>query len=124
MHPQLEFIADEYRAAQRRLHDLVRAIPRERWGQRSDPDRWSVAECVAHLNLTSATYLPLLDEALERARAARATAPARYHRDPVGWLLWKLMGPPVRIRTKTIAQFLPSSTVAPSILIEERVWAR
>lgn len=121
MHPQLQLIADEYRGAQRRLYDLVRAIPAERWGRRSDPDGWSVAECVAHLNLTSAAYLPLLEEALERARAGKATAPApaRYRRDPVGWLLWKMMGPPVRVRTKTIARFLPSGAVAPSILIEE-----
>jgi hypothetical protein len=82
-----QLIADEYRGAHRRLHDLVRAIPLERWGQRSDPDRWAVAECVAHLNLTSAAYLPLLEAALERARAVKATAPSRYHRDPVGWLL-------------------------------------
>ena len=123
MHPQLQRIADEYRGAQRRLHDLVGTIPAERWGRRSDPDRWSVAECVAHLNLTSTAYLPLLEEALERARAVKATGPtpvpARYRRDPVGWLLWKIMGPPVRVRTKTIARFLPSGSVAPSMLIEE-----
>ncbi len=119
MHPQLQLIADEYRGAQRRLHELVSAIPAERWLQRSDPDRWSVAECVAHLNLTSAAYLPVLEEALGRAAAVGASAPARYHRDPVGWLLWKTMGPPVRVRIKTIARFLPSSAVAPSILIEE-----
>jgi len=31
MHPQLQLIADEYRSAQARLHDLVRAVPAERW---------------------------------------------------------------------------------------------
>src|SRR5256886_12193651 len=53
MHPQLQLVADEYRSAQARLHDLVRAVPDEQWGKRSDPARWSVAECVAHLNITS-----------------------------------------------------------------------
>ena len=46
MHPQLELIADEYRSAQRRLHDLLRTVPVERWSKRAHPDRWSVAECV------------------------------------------------------------------------------
>ena len=59
MHPQLDLVADEYRSAQARLHELVRAVPEERWGRRADPARWSVAECVAHLNLTSMAYLPL-----------------------------------------------------------------
>src|SRR5947208_13643555 len=53
MHPQLQPIADEYRSAQARLHELVRAVPAEQWPRRHDPARWSVAECVAHLNLTS-----------------------------------------------------------------------
>src|SRR5256886_7553721 len=52
MHPQLQLVADEYRSAQARLHDLVRAVPDEQWGKRSDPARWSVVECVAHLNIT------------------------------------------------------------------------
>ena len=104
MHPQLQVVADEYRSAQGRLHELARVVPAERWGRRTDPDRWSVAECVAHLNLTSTAYLPLLREAVDRARALNAPAPGRYRRDPVGWLLWKTMGPPVRVRTKTIAR--------------------
>ena len=119
MHPQLQVIADEYRGAERRLHDLVRAIPAERWGRRSDPERWSVAECVAHLNLTSTEYLPLLREAIGRARALGLPAPARYRRDPVGWLLWATMGPPVRVRLKTIARFIPESTAAPAELVRE-----
>ncbi|HEV2750909.1 MAG TPA: DinB family protein [Gemmatimonadales bacterium] len=119
MHPQLQAIADEYRDAQKRLRELARAIPAERWGRRSDPNRWSVAECVAHLNLTSNAYLPPLGEALERARGLQVPAPPRYRRDPVGWLLWSIMGPPVRVRTQTIARFLPSSVAPPSVLIEE-----
>jgi DinB superfamily len=104
VHPQFELIAEEYQSAQRRLHELACAVPVERWGRRTDPDRWSVAECVAHLNLTSTAYPPLLREAVDRARALNASAPGRYRRDPVGWLLWKTMGPPVRVRTKTIAR--------------------
>src|SRR2546422_4218103 len=68
MHPQLQLVADEYRSAQARLHDLVRAVPDEQWSKRSDRARWSVAECVAHLNITSLAYVPLLQHAVSRAR--------------------------------------------------------
>ena len=119
MHPQLQLVADEYRSAQARLNDLVRAVPAQRWGRRSDPARWSVAECVAHLNLTSIAYLPLLHDGVARARTLERRPVGRYRRDPIGWLLWATMGPPVRVRLKTIARFLPSSTAAPSVLVEE-----
>src|SRR5260370_31870713 len=37
----------------------------------------------------------------------------------MGWLLWATMGPPVRVRLKTIARFLPSSVAAPELLVQE-----
>ena len=119
MHPQLQQVADEYRSAQARLHELVWAVPDEQWGRRSDSARWSVAECVAHLNLTSLSYVPLLSHAVSRARMLEGRPPGRYRRDPIGWLLWATMGPPVRVRIKTIARFLPSSLAAPALLVQE-----
>lgn len=119
MHTELELVAEEYRSAERRLHELARAIPVEAWARRADPDRWSVAECVAHLNLTSTEYLPILRDAIACARALDQPAPARYRRDPIGWLLWRTMGPPVRVRLKTIARFVPSSAVAPAAVVAE-----
>lgn len=118
MHPQLQLVVDEYKSAQARLHELVRAVPDEQWGRRSDPARWSVAECVAHLNLTSLAYVPLLTDAVSRARMLRRPQ-GRYRRDPIGWLLWETMGPPVRVRLKTIARFLPSSVAAPALLVQD-----
>src|SRR5207245_3502678 len=101
------------------LHDLVRAVPDEQWSKRSDPARWSVAECVAHLNITSLAYVPLLQHAVSRARMLERRSPSRYRRDPIGWLLWATMGPPVRFRIKTITRFLPSSVAAPELLVQE-----
>jgi len=62
------------------------------------------------LNLTSEKYLPLLDAAIEQGRELPSLTriPKRYRRDAVGWLLWRTMGPPVRFRTRTIAEFNPS----------------
>ncbi len=68
MHPPLRAIVDEFDAAQARLHRLVGIAPEQSWSRRVEPGRWSMAECVAHLNLTAAAYLPLLHAALERGR--------------------------------------------------------
>lgn len=116
MNPQLQAIIDEYREAEDRLHRLTTALPDEMWAVRPAPERWSASECVAHLNLTSRAFLPLLRDGVERARALGETAPARYRRDPLGWLLWRTMGPPVRMRIGTKAAFVPESAEAPERL--------
>jgi DinB superfamily len=107
VHPQLQAIIDEFESAQARLHELVRRTPEPQWYKRADPDRWSMAECVAHLNLTSEAFVPLVRAALEKGRQSGRMAPRRYRRDPIGWLLWRTQGPPVRHRVKTSAPFIP-----------------
>jgi hypothetical protein len=110
-------ILDEFGTAQQRLHALAVGVPASAWSQRTDPTRWSIAECVAHLNLTSAAFLPALREALAGARGPRQTAGTRFRRDPIGWLLWRMAGPPVRVRVKTTAPFIPQATATAGELV-------
>jgi DinB superfamily len=117
MHPQLEALVGEFGSASERLHALVATVPAERWGQRPEPDRWSIGECVAHLNLTAEAYLPLLEQAVREARRIGGPPPRRYWRDPVGWLLWRMAGPPVRHRTRTAASFIPSGQSPAATLV-------
>jgi hypothetical protein len=116
---QLEEIAAELRAAEDRLRRLAERLPDERWGERPEPGRWSVGECVAHLNLTARAYLPILDRGLAEASALGGGAPRRYRRELVGWLLWRTMGPPVRFRTRTAAAFVPEGGLPPAGLRAE-----
>ncbi len=119
MHPKLQAIQDEFASAQTRLHRLSERVPHERWPERRAPDRWSVAECVAHLNLTSEAYLPLLDAAIQQAQARSSAAAVRYRRDVFGWILWRTMGPPVRFAIATPAAFVPAADLPPAALIQE-----
>ena len=112
MHPQLAAIAAEFETALRRLRQLAQDTPGSWWTKRADPARWSIGECVAHLNLTSRTYLPLMRQALDEGRALPRSSghPSRYRRDFVGWMLWRTQGPPVRFgKVRTTAQFIPSA---------------
>lgn len=118
LHPQLQAVVDDFTSAEERLRRLAAAVPAGAWLRRPDPARWSVAECVAHLNLTAEVYLPLLEAGLARARALGKPAPARYRRDPVGWLLWRTMGPPVRRRFATTAAFIPEALASEEGLLE------
>lgn len=110
MHPQLQSIADELREATARLHRLSGAVRPDRWPVRNDPARWSIAECVEHLNLTSAAYVPLLEAGLAEARRLGADAPHHLGRGFMGWLLWKVTGPGFRGRMQTMPAFVPAGT--------------
>jgi len=119
---QLATAVERFLEAQRRAHRLAAAVPAEKWSVRSVPGSWSVAECVAHLNLTSRAYLPLLRDALERARTLGATMPppTRYRRDPVGWFLWRTSGPVKRVgRVQTTAPFVPTGDLPRDVVLDE-----
>lgn len=108
MNAQLEEIAAELREATARLHRLQHTVPADQWTVRNDPARWSVSECIEHLNLTSAAFEPLLAAGIERARKEPAS-PGKYRRGFIGWALWKMTGPDSRGRVQTAPAFVPAS---------------
>jgi PPE-repeat protein len=55
----VEALAAEYAAATDRLNHLTTGLDEGRWQTRPPTGGWSTAECVEHLNITSATYLPV-----------------------------------------------------------------
>jgi len=120
MHPQLAAIVDELDAAQRRLHRLAERVPTDAWARRPDPQRWSVGECVEHLNLTARAFMPPLRDGLAEARRLGGPAPARHRRDLLGWLLWRTLPPPVRYaKVKTTAPFVPGGRTPPAELLAD-----
>jgi hypothetical protein len=113
-------VVEELEQATGRLRALAAGTPAGGWAVRPDPDRWSIGECVAHLNLTTYAFLPPLRAALASAPAMRGDGGRlRLRRDPLGWLLWRTMGPPVRFRTRTAAAFVPEGGLPPAGLRAE-----
>ena len=125
MRIQLARIIDKFDRAQIRVHRLSDKLTEAQWSERTDAARWSVAECVAHLNLTGRAYVPLIRDALEEARGRDEPSRPRYRRDPVGWMLALAMGPVPRIgrfrlgAVNTTAVFTPEWGVPHGQLIAE-----
>lgn len=109
MHPQLQALMDDFTRADERLRRLEATVPAERWAQRPSEGSWSVAECVAHLNLTSQAYVTPLREALARGRTAGGSAPARFRRDLLGWVIWRAVRPETKMKSRTSASFIPTA---------------
>lgn len=108
----LASLRDELDGTTAQLHALVDTMDDAVWRTRPGEKRWSVAECIEHLNITSRAYLPLLKDALRDGRARGLTNPSSSNRlDVFGWLLVKSLKPPVKEkrRLKTPAPFVPPS---------------
>lgn len=122
MQSQLSAVCAEYESASARLQQLATRVSDSDWSKRADPARWSVGECVAHLNLTARAFLPLIDAALVAARDVRdrgTSTPGRYRRDFVGWLLWRTTGPPARFKIRTTAPFVPQGVTSKDAIVAE-----
>jgi hypothetical protein len=124
LHPQLDAIVAQLEAAQHRFHQLEARTPEAMWGKRATPDSWSIGECIAHLNLTSKAYIPLLRFALEIDNRVHKP-PKHYRRDPMGWLLYWTMGELPRFagirfgRVKTTSEFVPAATLVREMVVAE-----
>ncbi len=124
MKKQLAQIVAALDHAERRLESIAVGTPDDRWSRRNDSERWSVAECVAHLNITSEAYVPLMRKALEEARQL-PPANAEYKRVFLGWLFGSLVGPMLTIgkirlgRVKTPPNFVPTGDMPKNVILAE-----
>ena len=108
MDGQLAAIVGDLQAVEQRLRLLQGSLPRDVWCQPPAAGRWSPADCVAHLNLTSSTTLPLIREGLRNAANRGNRSATRYRRDVVGWFVWKLIAPSNAWRMRTIKAWVPA----------------
>ena len=109
---QLQAVVDDLASTRRQLRALYQALPTAAWEDQPAPGRWSAAECIAHLNLTSEALLPLFRAGLCEARVRGGRAASRYHRGLVGWLVWQVMRPSGGLRTAALPAYVPSAEAA------------
>lgn len=78
-----------------------------RW--RPEPGRWSVSECLQHLNTTFDVYLPAIDKCIAggRERGKLGDGPARRGRFN-GWFI-RSLGPPATKKFKAPKKFAPEA---------------
>jgi hypothetical protein len=124
MKRQLTQVISELDHAQARLDALAENISNNCWSKRKDPQSWSPAECVAHLNLTSEAFVPRIRKAIEEARQL-PRAQGEYKRDLLGKMFGGMVGPMPKIagfrigRVKTPAPFVPSGELPKNIILAE-----
>jgi hypothetical protein len=110
----LEEVEKELNEATRRAWTLVQSTDARLFTVRPDPSSWSAAECISHLSISTQSFLPVLNAALEdaRKRGLVTKGKRKLKMDILGRVLRWFLEPPIRTKTKTSAPFVPRSVRA------------
>jgi len=105
--PEVDEFRKQFEQVAADMCALVNPLTDEQFCWKPAPDRWSIEECVEHLNATARAYLPTIDRGIAETigRNLYSGGPFRYN--PVGRLFVWLLEPPPRVRAKAPAAFAP-----------------
>ncbi len=108
--PELAAVIQQIREVQEQVRKLG-ALRREQMLWRPDPSSWSVGECISHLTVTVERYLPNLDAAIAKARAAGRTAKGPFRHGFISSYFVRSIEPPPARRFKAPKPFLPPAQI-------------
>ena len=123
MNPDLQAMLRQLDTIKADGQAVCAGLDESQFNWRPGPERWSIGECLVHLNVAVTRTLPAFDRAIAEARAegrlARDNEPARY-----GWFsrwMVRSMEPPPKRRMKTFPIFaVPAGgTHAPASVLTE-----
>lgn len=103
----LAAIAAEFRDVAERASNVVSRVGLARVSERPSPTRWSIAECLVHLTQASEAYLPVWQEACQRARAEGLTGHEPFKLDLWGRFWVWFLEPPPKVRFRAPKRFVP-----------------
>ena len=104
-------LLNQLQEIRRRAKELVAGLTLEQLTRRPDPAKWSIAECLSHLNTTAAIYQPFIDAAIRNGREAKIFGTGPFNRGGLGRLLIWNAEPPPKFRMRAPKKILPPSSI-------------
>ena len=130
LNSELEDYRQQLEAAKQEAQGLLADLTETQFNWRPEAGRWSIAECVAHLNTTNQLYLAAIDKSLERARDRRLFGEGPFRHGFLGNWFVRSIEPPPKRRFKAPKVFAPppnqslTSVAAEFMQIHEEILAR
>lgn len=113
---ELAELREQVHRVQQRATSLVEGLSDDSFTWQPEPGRWSVGECLDHLNLTANVFLPLFHRAIDSGvRDLDLGTSGRVRRSIAGRLLLRVMEPPVKAGVKAPAVVTPR----PSLTVDD-----
>lgn len=91
----------------RRAQQLTNGLSPDQLARRPDPAKWSIAECLAHLNMTAAAIQPKISAAIEQGRRDKAFGKGPFSPGPLGKLLIWIAEPPPKFKIPAPKEIVP-----------------
>jgi hypothetical protein len=111
MTPEIEGYLDQLLSIRQDVPGLVAGLNHEQFNWRPSPGRWSIAQCLDHLNLSAQRFVPAMDAALAGAeqRGLRSRGPFTY---PMleRWFT-RSQEPPPKLRSRTFKTLTPAANL-------------
>jgi hypothetical protein len=117
--PDIAMLVIEIDANLSHAESITHGLTREQFQWRPQPGRWSIGECLAHLNAANGINLPQIEAGIVtgRAKGIKGQGPFQY-----GFLMRKFTAsqePPVRKKFKSPKGFVPAAGVDPDSTLAE-----
>jgi hypothetical protein len=97
--------------SRRRAQALIDAVSADQLTCRPDPGKWSIAECLAHLNITAATVQKLMAHGIEQAKQEKRFGEGPFSLGPNGRLLVWIAEPPPKFRIRAPKNVRPPAAI-------------
>lgn len=116
--------------ARRRAQELVNGLSPEQLLTRPAPGKWSIAECLAHLNATAMTMQHLMAKAIARGKQEKKFGAGPFSIGAKGRLLIWIAEPPPKFRIPAPKNVRPPATIddplqlLPAFLKAQDEWER
>jgi hypothetical protein len=103
----------------RKARELTSGLSSDRFNWRPEPGRWSIAQCLAHLNVVNGQDLAPIGEAVQRARSRGIEGTPPFHYGPLSRKFIASMEPPIRSRMKAPKTYEPPPEADPDRTLAE-----
>ena len=107
LHPDLASLQSQFAAIREDAAQLVLDLMDEQFNRPPAPRRWSIAQCIAHLNLVDGKDLDLITGAIEDARAHGITGSGAFRYGVLSSYFIKMMEPKTKMKAKAPKPYGP-----------------
>jgi DinB superfamily len=105
--PELEDLRKQIDVIAADAQKLTAGISDRQFNWQPEPGRWSMAQCLVHLNLAGAILTSRIEASIRAARGRGFVGPGPYRRGFLGNLVVSLTEPPPKIRLKAPKSMMP-----------------
>jgi DinB family protein len=126
---ELRDVCEQFDNIQEDVSELCTSLNDAQFNWRPRPDRWSISECLSHLNVVDALDVPLIEDAIERGRAAGLTGTGPFRYGFLSRRFVRMSEAPGKIKMKAPKVYRPASgepkekVVAEFLSIHQRLLA-